>query len=167
MNYPAWIDDLTEEIGTCRLRGAVGRQDAVTRLRDAIDDAGDRELTLAILADFAARRLDAWHREHQNAPAPPSVSYLQAELFPDLKARLYVQPGVTKPVMTMTAHDWDNAREMIRNRTEGAIEFAKADRAKFEAAYERVRPLLSGDATTADVARGLRGELPLEGLGLT
>lgn len=164
MNIPAWLADLADHYGSQRLAETITRQEAVTALRDEIAGKADEALRLSIYADHAGRILDAWHREHQH-PAPPlPVSRLQMELFPDLKPRLYIRPGVTKPVMAFTAKDWDNAREMIRNRTEGAIEFAKADWASFEAAYDRVRPLLSDDLTTADVEKELRGAVPLEGL---
>jgi hypothetical protein len=164
VNLPAWLADLADHYGSQRLVGQVSRQDAVTAIRDEIAAKADEAYLLSLYADHAARIIDAYQREHQFAAPPPAVSHVQAELFPDLKPRLYVRPGVTKPVMTMNAHDWDCAREMIRNRTEGAIEFAKADWAHFEAAFKRVRPLLKGEATTADVARELRGEVPLEGL---
>lgn len=164
MNLPSWLADLADHYGTQRIAGKISRQDAVTALRDEIAAKSDDALRLSIYADYAARALDAYHREHQHAAPAPAVSSLQMELFPDLRPRLYIRPGVTKPVMSLTAHDWDCAREMIRNRTEGAIEFAKADRARFEEAYDRVRPLLKGGATTADVTRELRGEVPLEGL---
>ena len=167
MNLPAWLEDIVEHHASQRLTGAVTRQEAVTAVRDEIDARADDPMRLAIYADYAGRALDAWHREHQNPASPAPVSSLQGDLFPDLKPRLFVQPGVSKPVMTMTAHDWDNAYAMIRNRTEGAIESAEADWKNFEAAYKRVRHLLDGDATTADVVRELRGEHPLEGLGLT
>lgn len=164
MSYPAWLDDLTEELGTTRLQGTMSRQEAVTALRDAIAEKGDRPLILGIYAEFAARRIDAWHREHQHAAPAPAVSHVQAELFPDLKPRLYIRPGLTKPVMSMTGHDWDAAREMTLNRTKHSIEGAEADRKSFQEAYDRVRPLLHGDATTADVTRALRGEVPLQGM---
>jgi hypothetical protein len=167
VNLPAWLEDIVEHHGSRRLAGAVTRQEAVTAVRDEIAARADGALVLAIYADYAGRALDAWHRDHQNPSAPVPVSSLQGELFPDLKPRLFVQPGVSKPVMTMTAHDWDNAYAMIRNRTEGAIDSAEEDWKNFEAAYKRVRPLLDGDATTADIVRELRGEHPLEGLGLT
>jgi hypothetical protein len=164
MNLPAWIKDIVDYHGSKRLDGTVGRQEAVTAVRDEIAAKAGEALRLAIYADYAGRALDAWQREHQNPAAPAPVSSLQGELFPDLKPRLFVQPGVSKPVMTMTAHDWDNACAMIRNRTEGAIESAEADWKNFEAAYKRVRPLLAGEFVTADVVRELRGEVPLEGL---
>lgn len=164
MNLPAWLADLADHYGSQRLTGAISRQDAVTAIRDEIAAKADEPLRLSIFADYAARALDAYQREHQHAAPPLSVAPLQAELFPDLKPRLYIRPGVTKPVLAFTARDWDNAREMIRNRTDGAIKFAEADMAHFEEAYSRVRSLLSGDATTADIAQELRGVLPLEGL---
>ena len=167
MNLPAWLADLTDHYGSERLAGNISRQDAVTAIRDEIAAKADKALLLSIYADYAARALDAYHREHQHAAPAPAVSHVQAELFPDLKPRLYIRPGVTKPVMSMTAHDWDAAREMTLNRTKHAIEGAEADRRHFDAAYEKVRPLLDGDATTADVIRELRGEVRLEGLTTT
>lgn len=165
MNHlPAWLADLTDHYGSQRLARKVSRQEAVTALRDEIAAKADEPLRLAIFADYAGRALDAYHREHQHEAPLPAISHVQAELFPDLKPRLYIRVGVTKPVMSMTAHDWDAAREMTLNRTKHSIEGAEADRDSFQAAYDRVRPLLTGDATTADVARELRGVLPLEGL---
>ena len=164
MNLPAWLKDLVDHHGSQRLAGSATRQEAVTALRDEIAAKADDSLILAIYADYAGRILDAWHREHQNPAAPAAVSSLQGDLFPDLKPRLFVQPGVSKPVMTMNAHDWDNAYAMLRNRTDGAIDAAKSDWDGFEKAYNRVRPLLDDDATTADVIRELRGEIRLEGL---
>lgn len=164
MNLPAWLADLADHYGSQRLAGQVSRQEAVTAIRDEIAAKADEAYRLSLYADHAGRIVDAYQREHQYAAPPPAVSHVQAELFPDLKPRLYVRPGVTKPVMAMNAHDWDCAREMIRNRTEGAIKFAEADRETFETAFGRVRPLLKGDATTADVVRELRGEVPLDGL---
>lgn len=164
MNLPPWLADLADHYGSQRLAGDVSRQDAVTAIRDEIAAQADPALTLLIYADYAGRALDAWCREHQHAAPPPVVSRLQGELFPDLKPRLYIRPGVTKPVMSMTAHDWDAAAGMIRNRTDGAINAAKADWEHFEKAYGQVRPRLQGDATTADIANELRGIVPLEGL---
>lgn len=165
MKLPAWLEDLTDRYGSKRLAGDITRQEAVTALRDAIIEQDDRPLILGALAEFAGKALDSWHREHQYAPAPAAVSSLQGDLFPDLPPRLYIRVGVSKPVMMLNAHDWDSAREMILNRTKHAIDGAEADRDRFLEAFGRVRPLLSdADATTADVVRQLRGEVPLEGL---
>jgi len=165
---PAWFEDLTDHIGARRRSGEISRQQAVTELRDAIIEKDDRPLILGILAEYAGKALDTWGREHVHASAPAAQAQLQMDLFPDLAPRLFIRPGVTKPVMALNAHDWDNAREVLLNRTKHAIEGAKADRERFEEAYGEVRPLLSGDATTADVAteieRQRRGENPLEGL---
>lgn len=164
MSNPAWFEDLLEEVGTERRTGAISRQEAVTKLRDAIDAHAERPFQLAVYADYAGRAFDAWGREHAYAAPAPSISSVQAELFPDLKPRLYIRVGVTKPVMDMTAHDWEAAAGMIRNRTDGAINSAKADWEHFEKAWERVKPHLKGEATTASIARELRGIVPLEGL---
>lgn len=157
MNLPDWLKDMTDELGAGRLAGTVSRQDAVTALRDKILEKDDRPLILGVLAEFAGKALDSWHRAHQHPAAPGSLAHVQAELFPDLPARLYIRPGVTKPPIEFTAHDWDTAREMVRARTENAIDGARADRDQFERAYARVRPLLGHDATTADIAGQLLG----------
>ncbi len=159
MNLPDWIKDLTDELGAERLAGTISRQNAVTALRDKIVEKDDRPLILGVLAEFAGKALDAWHRAHEHPAAPGSLAQVQAELFPGLPARPYIRPGVTKPLIEFTAHDWDMARNVLENRTEHAIEGAKADWAQFEAAYARVRPLLHGDTTTAEVLDQLGSEL--------
>jgi hypothetical protein len=167
VNLPGWLADLADHYGSQRLARKVGRQEAVTALRDeiAVRAAIDEALRLAIFADYAARILDGYQREHLHAAPPLAVTHVQGELFPGLKKpRLYIRPGVTKPVMTMTAHDWDAAREMTLNRTKYTIKGAEADRDSFMEAYDKVRPLLKGDAPTADVEKELRGVVPLEGL---
>jgi hypothetical protein len=157
MNLPAWLEDLTEEFGEARLAGDKTRAEAVTALRDKILAEDDQPLLLGIVADFAARALDSWHRSHLNpGGSRGAAAELQSELFPQLPVRLYVRPAVTKPLILCTAHDWDMARNVLRGRTVGAREAADNDWAHFEAAYARVRPLLTGDATTAEVAEQLR-----------
>lgn len=154
MNLPAWLEELTEEYGADRLAGKITRTEAVTALRDKILGQADETLIRAISGEFAGKVLDSWHRAHLNpGPAPGEA---QSELFPELPVRLFIRPAVTKPLILCTGHDWDMARNMLRARTDGALEAARADWARFEAAYARVRPLLAGDATTAEVAEQLR-----------
>lgn len=169
MSNPAWFDDLADDLGTRRRAGEISRQEAITALRDKIVEKDDQALILSVLGDFAGKAIDAWQREHQFPPVRGAVGILQMELFPDLRPRLTIRVGVSKPVMSLNAHDWDAARHMVLNRTKHSIEGAEADRRQFEAAYDLVRPhLTTADMTTADVAaavrRGLRGEVPLEGL---
>src|SRR5258708_29291357 len=111
MNLPDWLKDMTEDLGTRRLAGEIARQDAVTILRDKIVEKDDRGLILGVLAEFAGKALDAWHRAHQHPAAPGSLAQVQAELFPDLPPRLYIRPGLTQPLIELTPHDWDTAPE--------------------------------------------------------
>lgn len=154
MKLPDQLSGELDRIGAATAAREMSRQDAVTALRNAIDQQADGVLRLGILADFAARTLESWLRARRQ-PGAPARPELQSELFPDLPVRLYVRPAVAKPVILFTAHDWDCAKAMIENRTDGAIKTAEADMKAFSAAYSKVRPLLSGDLTTADVATQL------------
>jgi hypothetical protein len=165
MKLPDWLHDLTEDLGVARLAGDITRQEAVTTLRDKIVGQDDRSLIDGVLADFSGRVVDAWYRAHQHAPATGSQAHVQTELFPDLPPRLHIRPGILKAPIDFTAHDWDTAREMVRARTQNAIDGAEADRAQFEAAYAQIRHLLSGSLTTADVADGLVTDGPQLALG--
>ena len=157
MNLPTWLEDLTDKYGAQRQAGQITRQQAATALRDKILEHGDDTLILGLLSDFAGKALDSWIRLHQHQqPYGGSMPQVQSDLFPDLPVRLHIRPGVPKAVILFTAHDWDSAREMIRARTENAIKGAEEDREQFEAAYQRVRPLLEGDVTTADIAEQIR-----------
>jgi hypothetical protein len=152
VNLPEWLGTYVADLGRGRLAGDFGRQAAVTALTAKITEKDDRPLIDGVLAEFAGRVLDAWHRSHQHPAAAGSPAQVQAELFPDLPPRLHIRPGVTKAPIEFTGHNWDTAWEMIRARTDNTIKGAEADRDQFEDAYYRVRPLLSGDLTTADVA---------------
>ena len=157
MNLPAWLQDHVDDFGAQRQGGKITRQDAITALRDKILAEDDRPLTLGIVAEFAGRALDSWCRAHEHQPARGPHALVQAELFPGLPPRLFVRPGVAKPPIWFTAHDWDMARNVLEVRTRGAREAADADWAAFDAAYQRVRPLLTDDdMTTADVSEQIR-----------
>ena len=153
MNLPEWASNKIEELGAARQAGQITRQEAATALRDVILGQADETLIRAIFGEFAGKVLDSWHRAHMNGGLADGA---QSDLFPELPLRLYVRPAVTKPLILCTGHDWDMARNVLENRTENAIKGAKDDWAQFEAAYDRVRPLLAGDATTADIAGQLR-----------
>jgi hypothetical protein len=155
MNLPDWLADLTEEFGAQRLSGAITRQEATTALRDKILAEDDRSLILGALSEFAGKILDSWQRSHQHE-TPAGAFAAQSDLFPELPVRLYVRPGVPKALILCTAHDWDMARNVLENRTRNAKTAAESDWAHFEAAYKRVRPLLSGGLTTAEVADEIR-----------
>lgn len=161
MKLPEGIADKVEELGIQWKAGMITRQDAITALRDVLRSDADQPLQLGIFADFAGRTLDSWARTHAGAAPPPAAGRapevaIQSELFPDLPVKLLVQPGRKKALILCTGHDWDAARAMVQARCKGAIKGAQDDLAQFEAAYTRVRPLLKGDTTTAEVADKLR-----------
>jgi len=144
MSLPDWLARELDTIGAQNAERSITRAEAVTMLRDAIIRSADTAFRLAITAEFAARQLDAWHRARRAAGFPAAG---QSELFPDLPARLYVRPGVLRPVALMDGHDWDMAYNMLHTRAQGAIDAAEADLAAFDGAYGKVRPLLTGDLT--------------------
>lgn len=153
MNVPDW---LRAELDAAAQRNAdreITRQAAADAVRDAILDKADAAFLRGIVGAFAARALAGWHRRNRGtATGPAFLTAEQSELFPGLPARLYIRPAVAKAVILFSAHDWDTARAVLENRTTGAIKAAEQDWAAFDAAYRQVRPLLSGDLTTADVA---------------
>jgi len=155
MKLPTGLGTQVRDLGEQRLAGALTRADAVSALRDAILTAAEPGLVAGVVADFAGRELDAWHRAHQHsAPAGP-LAEVQSELFPGLPGRLYVTPSTGKALMLCNGHDWDMARNVLSAKTTNAIGGAEQAWQQFQAAYDRVRPLLSGDLTTADVAAQL------------
>jgi hypothetical protein len=158
VNYPDWFSGELGVAGQRHANRELTRPQAVKALADEIVRHGDREFLAAVAAAFAAKALDSWHRGRRQAAAVPGFrDEAQSELFPGLPGRLYVTPGQSKAVILFTGHDWDTARNVLENRTSGAITAAQADWAAFRAAYDRIRPLLSGDLTTADVAGQLDG----------
>jgi hypothetical protein len=162
VNYPDWLAAELDRLGEQNAARHITRAEAVTAVRDAILRHADRAFMAGVAESFAARALDSWHRQHRGERAPAAA---QSELFPGLPARLYVRPGVAKAIVLFDGRDWDNARAMILNRTKGAIEAAEADQAHFQAAYDRIRPLLTGDLTTADVVAELDGAFIPEATG--
>jgi len=150
------IANAAEEIAVRRKAGDISRQDAVTALRDVILAQADEPLLKGIVAEFAGKVLDTWQRTHEHPAPRGAAAQIQSELFPELPVRLFIRPGVPKALILCTAHDWDMARNVLENRTRNAEEAAKADWASFETAYKRVRPLLSGSLTTAEVADEIR-----------
>jgi hypothetical protein len=152
LNYPDWFQAELDKAGAQLAAKAVTRHEAVTAVRDVILAKADRAFLAGVAAAFAGKALDSWQRARRAEGAGIAVLAGQPDLFPDLPARLYIRPGVAKAVILFSAHDWDTAKAVLENRTSGAIEAARADQAAFDAAYRRVRPLLTGGLTTADVA---------------
>jgi len=116
-------------------------------LRDAIIRSADTA-SASRHAEFAA----ASSTPGTAPAAPPASRRRQSELFPDLPARLYVRPGVLRPVALMDGHDWDMAYNMLHTRAQ-RDRAAEADLARVRRRLSgKVRPLLTpADLTTADV----------------
>lgn len=151
MKLPEWLDAAADEIGGRRIDGEITRQEAVTKLRDAMIARDDRQFIASVLSGFAEKVADQWHQTHR-ADRPAAFSaQVQAELFPGLPLRLFVRPGQTKALALCTGRDLDMAQNMLAARTRNAIDGAEADRAAFDRAYAKVRPWLTGDVTVADV----------------
>jgi hypothetical protein len=155
VKYPDWLAAELDRTGTRHAAREITRTAAIGAIRDVILRDADQFFLRGIAAAFAARALNSWHQERRATGAV--VPDAQCELFPDLPARLYVRPGVTKPVAEFTGRDWDMARAVLENRTSYAKKAAEADWAAFDAAYSKIRPLLSDGLTTADVLGGLDG----------
>ena len=159
MNLPGPIQSELDRLGGQNAERAITRAEAVTALRDVILRHADSAFLRSVVAEFAGRALDSWHKQHSEGSRTPAPED-QSELFPGLPVRLFIRPGVRRSVILFTGHDWDMARNMLQTRTDGAKKAAERDQAAFDAAYEKVRPLLSGELTTADVA----GQLDSPGL---
>lgn len=151
MRLPAPLDADLARLTAAVADRDITRQDAVTRLRDAISAHADGELRLGIFAEFAARTLEAALRARRASRGTTPDG--QSDLFPELPRRLYIRPGQLKSVILFTRHDWHTARAVLENRTSNAKKAAESDWAAFIAAYQQVVPLLTDDdLTTADVA---------------
>jgi hypothetical protein len=137
---PAWFADqlggIAVRVGSLEITLAEG----VDLLTQAI--LRDPDFCYSVAAMYAGRRLRALGRDDQDAGQPT--------LFPDLPKVgpvLEVSVNRFKPVAAMTAADWDGALRQIETKARSA----EGKEEEVRAAYERVRPLLSGDLVTADV----------------
>lgn len=88
-------------------------------------------------------------------PADPDWE-LHRTLFPDFAFRsLRVTPERYAQVHEMTGHQLDMARNILRAKTQNAIDGANDERNRFERFYNKVRPLMNDDDTVADAERKL------------
>jgi hypothetical protein len=145
---PIWFTEATARTGKRIIAGEITRTEAVTELALAVH--GDL-LGIDIVTGWTNGRLDAWLKAAQPAAGPG----IQATLFPELKRSYRTTPSKYVDVAAMTAHDVDMARAILwaktQNAIDGAREAAEHERAVFAAFEEKVRPLLAGSLTVADV----------------
>lgn len=101
-----------------------------------------------IAADWGRKRVRGWIYQQTRAAMPnPDSDEQQLLPFAELHPHLEVAPGILKHQRVMTGPDWDAALAIYRNRREQADISLRL----LEGAYDRVRPLLEGELTTADV----------------
>lgn len=155
MKTPQWLAGKISETGVQVLDGRMTRAAGDAAVTAAVD-AHPEHCTMLARADGAAL-FAKWLREHASAG-----DLFQSALFPDLPAVMRIAPERTARVTDMTAEDLDHARNMLWARTQnmidGAEDSAKRERAAFSRLYDKVRPLLSGEATVGDVLDGLMGQ---------
>lgn len=145
MKAPKWFaEQLAEEGGRIRER-ATTDEAAIAALASKVykDDPG---FTREIVANYVRRKLHAWLRQTVSA----DVSEAQLDLFPELPRRLEISPGRFADQAVMTGPDWDAALRQADTKAANANGFAEA----VHRAYDKVRPLLHDDLTTAEVLRG-------------
>lgn len=143
MRTPTWLREQIAMAGTDHKPGTP-LTGAVTKLTDAVL-ATDSTLVRALVENFVSRKLDQWLGNHAS---PLDDEDDQPSLFPDLPWRLETSPGRFAVIGVMTGADWDAALRQAETKASNATGYAESVRA----AYDRVRPLLDGELTTADVA---------------
>jgi hypothetical protein len=145
---PIWFTEAVARSGKSILAGETTRTEAVTELALAVH--GDL-LGIDIITGWANGRLDAWLKAAQPAAGPG----IQATLFPELKRSYRTTPSRYVEVAAMTAHDVDMARAILwaktQNAIDGARDAAEHEREVFAEFEAKVRPLLAGGLTVADV----------------
>jgi hypothetical protein len=153
---PQWYAAETARLGQLVLDGASPRPDALGALMAKIREHPGYIADL-IAAD-ADRELGKWLSDQRQQQ--PQIS-----LFPELKRSYRTTPSRYVEVAAMTAHDVDMARAILwaktQNAIDGAREAAEHERTVFAAFEEKVRPLLAGGLTVADVLGDLGDEAAL------
>jgi len=145
MKTPGWFTDELAARGHDILAGHATRADVITELAALVSSD---VLGQVIVSTWTASRIDGWLR---GADAVLAADGAQAELFPGLPRELKVTPGKTKPFLAMDAHDLDMAVKLARVQAANSIDGTREWLASIEQAYDKVRPLLDGDLTVADV----------------
>lgn len=148
MKNPPWLTAAVAANASEVLRGRAKQAAASAAVAAAVKAHPEYIDELAwALAD---REVGRWLRDHET-----SGDLFQAQMFPGLPASMRIAPKRTVPVAAMTGEDLDHAKKMLYARTgnaaKGAADAADRERATFDRFYDRVRPLLDGELTVADV----------------
>ena len=150
MKKPDWYAEEVAGLGQLVLDGVSTRAEALDILIARIRK--HPEYITGLVAADAEKELSGWLKSNAAAEATPSS---QLDLFPGLPHSMRIAPTKTAEIPEMTAEELDHAKNMLMARTQNAIDGATAaaehERKVFMAFYERVRPLLTGDLTVADV----------------
>lgn len=152
---PRWLAEKIAATGVLVLDGRITRAEADTAIAAATREHPEFGEELGTAAGIGL--FGKWLREHTSGG-----DLFQAGLFPDLPAVMRIAPNKSARIADMTAEELDHAKNMLfartKNMVEGAEEASKQERAAFMRLYDKVRPLLSGDKTVADVLHGLLGK---------
>jgi hypothetical protein len=156
MTKPQWYAAEIAKLGQLVLDGAKPRADAIGALGAEI--GAHPEYLADLVAADASRELAKWLSDHRQEPP-------QLGMFPELKRSYRTTPSRYVEVAAMTAHDVDMARAILwaktQNAIDGARDAAEHERAVFAEFEAKVRPLLAGGLTVADVLGDLGDEAAL------
>lgn len=155
MRKHQWLAEAVAREGTRVLDGATTRTEANAIIAAAITD--HPEFVAELVGTLADKTLGKWLRSRET-----SGDLFQSELFPGLPPVLRVAPKRSAGITDMTAEDLDHAKNMLyartQNQIDGATNAATAERATFDAFYDKVRPLLAGSKTVGDVLPQITAE---------
>lgn len=148
MKPPPWLAQAIADEGALVLQGKKPRTEADAAIAAATRDHPEFGAGLATVS--ALGMFGKYVRKNTS-----SGDLFQAQMFQGLPASMLIAPKREIPVRDMTATDLDHAKNMLYARTanqvRGTREAVMAERAAFDEFYGRVRPLLDGDLTVADV----------------
>ena len=141
---PEWLKAAVADSGALVLAG--DRQQAQAAEAVKAEILARPEFLDEMAAVLAAAQIDNWVRVHRS-----SGDLFQAALFPGIPAVMHTSPGRPMATADMTASDLDKAKAMLLARTRNARTSADRAAKDFGVFYKKVRPLLTGGKTVADV----------------
>jgi hypothetical protein len=148
VNPPTWLKEALATIGARHLHGQMTRAEADSAIIAVTREHPEYGASIGEASALSA--LGKYVRKNTS-----SGDLFQAQMFQGLPASMLIAPKREVPVRDMTAADLDHAKNMLYARTanqvRGTREAVMAERAAFDEFYGRVRPLLDGDLTVADV----------------
>lgn len=149
VKLPDWMRREFAEHGpdTDRLQ----RETLVVRVAERMP-AEDGALTRAVLRNFVRTQFGRWVKQQTAISSDPDLD--QPGLFPELPRVLEIGPGRFARIGVMTGTDWDRALKQAQTKASNAGSHHETIRA----AYDKIRPLLTGELTTADVAEQIEAD---------